>query len=264
MSLLKREVILAGLKKGERTDGRNLLEYRKVEIKTGYIGKAEGSALVKLGDTKVIAGVKIDIGTPFPDTPDMGVQIVNAELIPVASAVFEPGPPGEEDIELARVIDRGLRSAEAVDMSQLAIIPGSRVWTIFIDIYPLDHDGNLIDASGLAAMSALLDTKMPVAEVVDGNITLSENKRPLPISTRVVYVTLAKIGEYIVVDPTFEEELVADARLTFAVNEDRNICGIQKGGSGSFKVKEVLEAEKIALEVAEGLFEKLPPKPASE
>jgi len=264
LSLLKKEVILAGLKKGERTDGRGLLEYRKVEIKTGYIGKAEGSALVRLGDTKVIAGVKIDIGTPFPDTPDMGVQIVNAELIPVASAVFEPGPPGEEDIELARVIDRGLRSAEAVDMSQLAIIPGSRVWTIFIDIYPLDHDGNLIDASGLAAMSALLDTKMPVAEVVDENITLSENKKPLPIKTRVVYVTLAKIGDYIIVDPTFEEELVADARLTFAINEDRNICGIQKGGSGSFKVKEILEAKKIALEVAEGLFEKLPPKPTSE
>lgn len=264
LSLLKKDVILAGLRKGERTDGRSLYDYRNIEIKTSYVGKAEGSALVKLGETKVIAGVKIDVGTPFPDTPDKGVQIVNAELIPLASALFEPGPPGEEDIELARVIDRGLRSAEAIDMSRLVLIPGMKVWTVFIDIYPLDYDGNLIDASGLAAMSAILDTKMPVAEVKEGNIVLSEERKPLPINTRVVYVTLAKISDFIIVDPTFEEELVADARLTFAIDEDKNICGIQKGGSGSFKVKEIMDAKNVALEIADRLFEELPPPPPTQ
>ncbi len=263
LSLLKREVILAGLRKGEREDGRSLTDFRDIEIQTGYVGKAEGSALVKLGDTKVIAGVKVDIGTPFPDTPDMGVQIVNAEFIPVASPVFEPGPPGEDAIELARVIDRGLRSAEAVNLSSLVLVPGSKVWTIFVDIYPLDHYGNLIDASGLAAMSALIDTKLPSVEVVDGELKISEEKRPLPINTRVVYVTVAKIEDFLVVDPTFEEELAADARVTYAINEDLNICGIQKGGSGAFRVKELIEARDIALEIAPKLLEKLPPKPGA-
>ncbi len=263
LSLLKREVILAGLRKGEREDGRSLTEYREIEVKTGYVGKAEGSALVSLGDTKVIAGVKVDVGTPFPDTPNMGVQIVNAEFIPVASPVFEPGPPGEDAIELARVIDRGLRSAEAVDLESLVLVPGSKVWTIFVDIYPLDHYGNLIDASGLAAMSALLDTKLPVATVEEGEVRVSEEKKPLPIKTRVVYVTIAKIEDFLVVDPTFEEELAADARITYAVNEDLNICGIQKGGSGAFRVKELLDARDIALEVAPKLFEKLPGKPGA-
>jgi len=263
LSLLRREVILAGLRKGEREDGRSLTEFRDIEIQTGYVGKAEGSALVKLGDTKVIAGVKVDIGTPFPDTPEMGVQIVNAEFIPVASPVFEPGPPGEDAIELARVIDRGLRSAEAVDLSSLVLVPGSKVWTVFVDIYPLDHYGNLIDASGLATMAALLDTKIPSVDVENGEVRISEEKKPLPINTRVVYVTVAKIEDFLVVDPTFEEELAADARVTYAVNEDLNICGIQKGGSGAFRVKELIDARDMALEIAPSLFEKLPPKPGA-
>jgi len=259
LSLLKRELILAGLKRGEREDGRKLDEFRNIEVITGYVGKAEGSALVKVGDTKVLAGVKVDVGSPFPDTPEMGVQIVNAEFIPVASPVFEPGPPGEDAIELARVIDRGLRSAEAVDLSSLVIVPGSKVWTIFIDIYPLDHYGNLIDASGLAAMAALLDTKIPSATMENGTLKISEEKKPLPVNTRVVYVTVAKIDDYMILDPSFEEELAADARVTYAINEDMNICGIQKGGSGAFKVKELLDARDMALEAAPKLFEKLPP-----
>lgn len=44
---------------GERIDGRKLDEYRNIEIETGYVKKAEGSAYVRLGDTKVIAGIKV-------------------------------------------------------------------------------------------------------------------------------------------------------------------------------------------------------------
>jgi exosome complex component RRP42 len=71
------------------------------------VKNAEGSAEVRLGKTLAIAGVKTSIGTPFADTPDMGVMIVNAEFLPIASPTFEPGPPDENAIELARVIDRG-------------------------------------------------------------------------------------------------------------------------------------------------------------
>ncbi|MEZ0344998.1 MAG: exosome complex protein Rrp42 [Infirmifilum sp.] len=259
LPVIRKELLVASLKRGERLDGRKPEEIRPVSIQTGVISKAEGSAIVQLGDTRVIAGVKLGVSAPFGDTPDEGVLIVNAELSPVASPLFEPGPPGEEDIELARVIDRGLRSAEVIDMQRLSIIPGSKVWAVFIDIYPIDHAGNILDAAGLAAMSALLKAQVPKASVENGKITILEEKSPLPVRGRIVYVTLAKIGDYLVVDPTLEEELASDVKITFGVTEDQKICAIQKSGEGSLKPSELLQAREMAFEASKKLFEKLPP-----
>ena len=251
LSLIKREAITSLLKKGERADGRGLDEFREIKVETGLVGKAEGSALVKLGDTKVVAGVKASIGTPFPDTPDKGVQIVNAELIPVASPIFEAGPPGEDDIELARVIDRGLRSSGFIKLEELAIIPGKKVWTIFIDIYPLDHCGNLIDASGLAAVSATLTGHIFGVELKDEEVNVIEDsKKPIPLGSIPVFVTIAKIGDMLIVDPNYEEELVADSIITFSINDKDEICAIQKSRSGAFHFDEIIEAKKLALKAS--------------
>jgi exosome complex component RRP42 len=48
-----------------------------------------------------------------------------------------------------------------------------------------------------------------------------------------------------------------DARLSMAIDDDGNICAIQKGGSGYFTPKEVLEAASIAKEKAEEIRKKL-------
>jgi exosome complex component RRP42 len=159
---VKRRQIIELAESGKRTDGRSLTDIRKVEIQTNVVEKADGSAAVKLGDTYVIAGVKFDCEKPpFPDIPNEGVLSVNAEFVPIASAEFEAGPPNENAIELARVVDRGLRESKSLDTSKLCIIPGKKVWTAHVDVYILDHCGNLIDASALAAISALLTSKMP-------------------------------------------------------------------------------------------------------
>jgi len=159
---VKRRQIIELAESGKRTDGRSLTDIRKIEIQTNVVEKADGSAAVKLGDTYVIAGVKFDCERPpFSDIPNEGVLSVNAEFVPIASAEFEAGPPNENSIELARVVDRGLRESKLLDTSKLCIIPGKKVWTVHVDVYILDHCGNLIDASALAAVSALLTSKMP-------------------------------------------------------------------------------------------------------
>ncbi|MEM4246015.1 MAG: RNA-binding protein, partial [Candidatus Bathyarchaeia archaeon] len=139
---------------GKRIDERSPTDYREVKIEVGVIEKADGSAQVHLGKTKIMVGVKVDVGEPFPDTPDSGVLTVNAELVPLASPSFEPGPPDENAIELARVVDRGIRESGAIDVKKLCIIPGRKVYVIFVDMYVLDHDGNLIDAAAMAAFAA--------------------------------------------------------------------------------------------------------------
>lgn len=120
VSNLEKNYILKLLKQGKRIDGRGLFEYRDVKIKTGFIPKAEGSADVFLGDTRVMCGVKYDIGTPFSDNPDKGVCTVMSEYLPIASPMFEPGRPDEVAIQLARVVDRGIRHTNCIDYKNYA------------------------------------------------------------------------------------------------------------------------------------------------
>ncbi|MCX6821461.1 MAG: hypothetical protein NTW30_01650 [Candidatus Aenigmarchaeota archaeon] len=61
------------LENEERIDGRKMDEFREVKVETNIIENAEGSARVKIGKTDVIVGIKMGIGTPFPDMPNMGV-----------------------------------------------------------------------------------------------------------------------------------------------------------------------------------------------
>lgn len=242
---------------GKRLDGRGLGDYREIKVEQGVIERAEGSARVLLGKTEVLVGVKIETGEPFPDTPNEGVQTVNAELVPLASAAFEPGPPDENSIELARIVDRGIRESKAIDTAKLCIEPGKKVFVVFVDVYVLNHDGNLIDASALAAVAALLNTKMPNYEIKDGEVKIKTGYTPLPIKSRPITVTLGKINDKLIVDPWLEEEQIMDARLSMAINDEGKICAVQKGCAGYFTPKQIVEATKIAKEKATELRKKL-------
>jgi len=242
---------------GKRLDGRGLTDHREFTIEEGLIERAEGSARIHLGKTDVLVGVKIETGEPFPDTPNDGVLTVNAELVPLASPNFEPGPPDENSIELARIVDRGIRESKAVDTEKLCIEPGKKVFVVFVDVYVLNHDGNLIDAAALAAVSALMNTKMPNYEVEDGEVKIKTGYSPLPLKSHPITVTLGKINDKLIVDPWIEEEQVMDARISIAINDEGNICAIQKGGAGFFSPQKILEASKLAQEKAVELRKKL-------
>jgi len=247
---LKRKKIQEAVASGKRMDGRGLEDYREIAIRTNVIEKAEGSAEVYLGDTRVLVGIKIGVGKPFDDTPDEGVLICNAEFVPIASPNFEPGPPKENSIELARVVDRGLRSAGVVDFSKLCIIPGERVYLIFVDLYILNYAGNLIDASAIAAITALRSAMKPVYKVEDGKVVPTDEKEPLEVVKTPVAVTMAKIGDSLVLDPLADEEEVTDERLTVTFDDEGNICTIQKSGSTGMTLDEIKKAVEIASEKA--------------
>lgn len=238
VSKVKRDYIVDLARQGKRIDARVLDQHREVSVETGLVKSAQGSALVKLGNTQVLAGVKLERAEPYPDSPDSGVLMVNAELLPLASPTFEPGPPDEDAIELARVVDRGVRESGAIDLGKLAITPGEEVWAVFVDIHMLDHDGNLIDASALAAIAALWHTKM---EGIEG-WTLPE----FPILKKPIAVTIAKINGKLMVDPCLDEENVMDARITITTTEDGSICAMQKGGIGYFTPEELEAAYEMA------------------
>jgi len=198
----------------------------------------------------VLVGIKIEVGQPFSDTPNEGVLTVNAELVPLASPTFEPGPPNENAVELARVVDRGIRESKAIILEDLCIENGKKVFIVFVDVYVLNHAGNLIDASALAALAALVNAKMFNYEVKEGEIKTKPGYKPLPLRNYPIPTTFAKIGDKLIVDPDLEEEQVMDARLTITIEKDGKICAVQKGGNGYFTAQEIFEASKIVQQKA--------------
>ncbi len=242
---LRVDKVVADLKEGKRIGARKVDEMRKVSITHGVSENADGSARVLLGDTDVIAGIKMIVGEPYPDSPGAGSISVGAELLPMADPEFEIGPPREEAIELSRVVDRGIRESKAIDFADLCITEGEKVWIGFVDIYIINNDGNLFDACAIAAMSALLETRMPKLE--DDKIVKGEYSGKLKVKAKPILNTFAKIGNVVVADPILSEEKAMSARFSVAVTEDDNISAFQKGLAGSFKFEEINSAIDVAM-----------------
>ncbi|MFY9870521.1 MAG: exosome complex protein Rrp42, partial [Candidatus Nitrosopolaris sp.] len=243
---LRKQQMWDSISKGKRLDGRNLDEIRPIEIEVGLVKKANGSARVKLGNTEVVAGVKVETGEPFEGLENKGALILSAEVLPTASPYIEPGPPDEETVELARVVDRGIRESEMLDLTKLVLIPGEIVYVIFVDCSVINADGNLFDATSYAVVSALLDSKLPVFEIRDRKVVDTAEKQNAPITTLPVSITAVRIGESIILDPTAEEEACMDARITITTNSDHNFAAIQKGSTGAFTVEQLKRAAATA------------------
>lgn len=235
IDIIKSDYTRELIAKNEREDKRGALDYRNIEVKTGVIDHAEGSAQVDMGNTRVLAGAKIVVDDVHSDTPDQGNIVVSAELLPLAAAEYESGPPSPEAIELARVVDRGIRAGNCIKLENLFIEEG-KAWTVYVDVYVLNYDGNLFDASTLAAMAAITDSKLP--EYKDGAADYNERKTPISVENIVVSSTFAKINGKIIIDPTAAEEMAMDARLTIAT-DGKFIRAIQKGLKGSFTLGEI-------------------------
>src|ERR671917_735175 len=242
---LRKQQMWDAISKGKRLDGRNLDDIRPLEIELDIIKKANGSAKVKLGNSEVIAGVKIETGEPFEGLENKGALIVSAEVLPTASPYIEPGPPDEEVVELARVVDRGVRESEMIDLDKLVLVPGKIVYTIFVDCSVLNADGNLFDATSYATVAALLTSKLPIFEMQDQKVVDSGKTQPILEKSPPVSATAARIGDYVLMDPSAEEEACMDSRITITTT-DEGFCATQKGHTGSFTPDQIKKAAEAA------------------
>jgi exosome complex component RRP42 len=226
---------------GKRLDGRGPDEYRPTTVEPGFIVTADGSALAHIGETTVVAGVKLEVGKPFPDTPNAGVLTTNAELVPLSSPTFEPGPPTPRAVEVSRVVDRSIRAAETLDLTKLCVTPSEKSWVCYVDLHVLEHGGNIIDTAQLAAVTALRHAIVPAKRFEVG-----EADYPLDVQHVPIECTFVRLGDVIVVDPTFDEELAAQGRLTVATDEVGRIVAMQKGLVGAFSPEDVKEIVRRA------------------
>ena len=259
---LQKEKIQEYLSSGKRFDGRKVDAYRDIVVEHNVSKNAESSVRVKIGKTEVIAGVKMAVVAPYPDSPAAGTFMTTAELHPLASPTYETGKPSIEAVELARVIDRGIRESGFIDFDKLCIKEGEKVWQIFLDIIAINNDGNMLDVAGLAGIIALGQAKMPVYDAEKGELKheLSKEKLPLDESALSFNMTFHKIGDSILCDVSYEEEAISEYRLSIAVGSDEKgkarITAMQKGKSGAITASDM---EKI-LKTVEDKYKSMFPK----
>jgi exosome complex component RRP42 len=193
-----------------------------------------------MGDTIVLAGVKFQIMTPYPDRPTQGGLMTSAEIRPVCGPNWEPGPPSEASIEMGRVVDRGIRESGCIDTNELCILPGEKAWQVILDLFAISDDGNLFDAFALAAIAALRTAIVPAERFDVGE------DYPLPVKGTPTMCSFHKVGGRYVYDATKREELGGDERIHITLGDEGHVHSLQKGLRGVFTAKEFDEIMSIA------------------
>lgn len=246
------------LSQGKRFDNRNPFEFRDITIEKNISKNAESSVRIKIGNTEVLVGVKMDTTEPYPDSPSSGNLMVTAELSPLSSPRFENGPPKFPAIELGRVTDRGLRESKFIDFDKLCIKEGEKVWNIFVDIYPINDDGNLMDAAAIGAVIALKNTKIPKYDEKEDKVLYGESSdKSLPLSENLpISKTIHKLGDNFLVDPTREEEDISEVRITIS-GSNGIISSMQKGEGKELSVEEFEKVIDSVEEIDKNILKKI-------
>ncbi|KAL0994875.1 hypothetical protein UPYG_G00128600 [Umbra pygmaea] len=225
------------LAKNCRPDGRELGDFRTTTLNIGSISTADGSALVKVGNTTVICGIKAEFAYPAVESPGKGYIVPNVDLPPLCSSRFRPGPPGEQAQAASQFIADIIESSDVMQTEELCIVKGKLCWVLYCDIMCLDYDGNLLDACLIALLAALKNARLPKvtfskdSEVPEVNL---ENRTGLNIHKHPVAASFAVFDDSItIVDPTAEEESLSTATITVVLDEEERLCALHKPGGTS-------------------------------
>uniref|UniRef100_A0A8C1RWG3 Exosome complex component RRP45 n=2 Tax=Cyprinus carpio TaxID=7962 RepID=A0A8C1RWG3_CYPCA len=249
LSNCERRFLLKAVEEKKRLDGRQTYDYRNIKI---TFGTDYGCCIVELGRTRVLCQVSCELVPPKDSRPTEGIMFFNLELSPMASPAFEPNRQSELLVMLNRQLERCLRNSKCIDTESLCVVSGEKVWQIRVDVHVLNHDGNLMDAASIAAISALSHFRRPDVAIQGRDITVfsPEERDPIPLSIyhMPICVSFAFFlqGSYLLVDPCEREERVKDGLLVIAMNKHREICSIQSSGGIMLLKDQVLRCSKIA------------------
>ncbi|KAF9362127.1 Exosome complex component RRP43 [Mortierella sp. AD094] len=227
---------------GVRPDGRLLSSFRPTTVHYGVITTANGSAMVRIGGTTVVCGVKAEVAEPKLDAPDQGYLVPNVDLSPICSSTFRPGPPSEQAQVVSESINRVLKESKVLDLKDLCIEEGKAVWALWIDVVCVSYDGNIYDAALASVMAALKNArirkptyeegvvKVPGGEAADDENSFKLNLARTPLSTSFV---LFDTSLTLLTDPNFAEESISQGQISVTIDEQGQLCAVSKVGAAS-------------------------------
>lgn len=254
-----KEYLRKFLDAGIRPDGRRPMAIRKVVASRGAISSADGSALVKVGPTTAVCGVKLEIGQPSALTPRRGRIEIAVSMSAGCSAVQSKrassmGTYAATDSKqmdaMARTIEECIESVGMVELEQLCVKEGDAVWVLKLDVVCLDYAGNVFDAALFAATAALSDVRLPDARVLDdGQVVVVKGGAVERLRIRgypLVPVTFGLVdSKLLVADPSADEEPGLRGTLSLVCAADGRVCRVQKRGGVAIPMSRLQECGRI-------------------
>lgn len=196
-----------------RPDGRSPAQLRPLEIVTGFQKHAEGSALIKLGDTHVLCAASVEEGVPsFLKGKGQGWLTAEYAMLPRSTHTRSKRDPGGRGKEIQRLIGRSLRAA--VDLEHL----GER--TIHVDCDVLQADGGTRCASITGAWVALA---LAIHKLVKNGVLPNANALRPPVAA----VSVGVVGGEVVLDLPYLEDSKADVDMNVVGDEAGKLIEVQ-------------------------------------
>ncbi|PVH28530.1 ribonuclease PH [Pararhodobacter oceanensis] len=206
-----------------RPSGRKLDQKRSVSIETGVMKHAEGSCLIKVGDTHVLCSASVEERIP-PFLRNTGLGWVTAEygMLPRATNTrnrreASQGKQGGRTVEIQRLIGRSLRAG--IDRSAL----GERQITVDCDV--IQADGGTRCAAITGGWVAL---RMAVNTLLKAGVISSD-----PIIDHVAAVSCGIYAGQPVLDLDYAEDSSAGVDGNFVMLGDLRMIEVQMSGEGS-------------------------------
>ncbi|XP_072961057.1 uncharacterized protein [Typha angustifolia] len=231
-----------------RPDARPLNCARDTTLTLGPVSSADGSALVKIGETIMLASIKLEVMTPPVESPDEGSVAVEFHMPPICSPAVRPGRPAEVAPVISKQLSDVIMRSGMINLKELCLINGKASWMAYLDVYCLNADGSLYDAALFSAVAAFTHLQIPLVSVNDdGRVVtvpgelegktkfelVNKEKRKLSLSNIPFSVTCILHDKYILVDPTAEEESIMETFVTVALDTLGNLLSIYKPGGAA-------------------------------
>jgi ribonuclease PH len=205
-----------------RTDGRRADELREVRITPNFMPYAEGSALIEMGNTRVICAATLDERVP-PFRRNTGQGWLTAEYAMLPRATQQRtqretgrGGPSGRTHEIQRLIGRSLRAV--TNLSRL----GERTVTVDCDV--LQADGGTRTASITGAYVAL---------VLACRKLVRENRlQSLPVAGEVAAVSVGIVGGAPLLDLKYDEDSRASVDMNVVCTGDGRFIELQGTAEG--------------------------------
>ena len=160
----------------------------------------------------------------------------------------------QTEILLSRILEKTIRRSGALDTESLCIIAGRKCFALRADVHVLDHDGNIVDASCLALIAALLHFRRPDVEVKGEDVTVFglREREPVRLSMQhqpfCVSFSYFDDGRIMLQDATLLEEQAREGEVVVGMNRFGEVCQVAKFGGTPVDAIGLLTCTNAALE----------------
>jgi len=202
-----------------RPDGRRPDQLRSLDIIPGFQKHAEGSVLVKLGDTWVVCSASVEDGVPaFLAGKGKGWITAEYAMLPRSTHTRSKRDPGGRGKEIQRLIGRALRAA--VDLRAL----GERTLTVDCDV---------LNADGGTRVTSITGAWMAIGLALRHLVGTGALKDMSALRPPVAAVSVGIVGGEVVLDLPYVEDSTADVDMNVVMTEAGNLIEVQGTAEGA-------------------------------